>query len=285
MRQAILITAYHDYPQLKRLVEYFDDGFEVFIHLDKRSPELPEDMLSRAHVHVFRRYQVYWGSVNHLRAILLLMNEAQKHSDLQYFHLITGNDYPIPSLSELKQFCELHRNDNYLEYFKLPRSGWDGEDGLARINYYWPQRWLRPGECQKGYLLTAFLVKLQRKLGLCRRFDFFDGHLYGGGTYWSVSREAVEYALGFLQAHPRYLRRFRGTKIAEEICLPTLWANSDLPLTNNSMRYIEWGPEASPRVLTADDYEKVIHSGCLFCRKITTIHSEGLLNRIKSYHE
>ena len=36
MRQAILITAYRDLTQLKQLVEYFDDDFELYIHLDKK---------------------------------------------------------------------------------------------------------------------------------------------------------------------------------------------------------------------------------------------------------
>lgn len=285
MRQAVLITAYHDYPQLVRLVDYFDSDFEVFIHLDRRSSQLPDGMFSRPNVHIYRHYRVYWGSVNHLRAILLLMRQALGHGELEYFHLVTGNDYPIPPLSEFKSFCESHRHENYLEYFKLPRPGWDGDGGLDRVNYFWPQRWLRPGESQLGYRLTALAVKLQRKLGLRRRFDFFDGCFYGGGTYWSVSREAVEYALSFLQANPGYLRRFRGTKIAEEIGLPTLWANSGLPLTNNSLRYIEWGPGASPHVLTEHDYEKIVNSGCLFTRKMTSTHSMGLLNRIKAHHE
>lgn len=285
MRQAILITAYHDYPQLKRLVEYFDDGFEVFVHIDKRCRQIPDE-IQRPNVHLYQRYRIPWGSVNHLRAIVFLMCEAVSHADLEYFHLITGSDYPVPSLTELKTFCETHRHENYLEYFKLPRPGWDGDGGLDRVNFFWLQRWLRPGENQAGYRLTAFLVKLQRKLGLRRKFDFFDGHLYGGGTYWSVSREAVEFALRFLQANPRYLRRFRNTKIAEEICLPTLWANSKLPLTNNSLRFIEWGGwDASPTVLTEKDFEKIIHSGCIFARKMTSMHSEGLINRIKSYYE
>lgn len=283
MRQAILITAYNDFDQLRRLVAYFDDGFEVFVHIDKRCRQIPDDV-QRPNVHLYQRYRIPWGSVNHLRAIVFLMGEAAGHGDLEYFHLITGSDYPVPSLNDLKSFGEAHRHENYLEYFPLPRPGWDGDGGLDRVNYYWPQRWLRPGENQAGYRMTAFLVKLQRKLGLRRWFDFFDGRLYGGGTYWSVSREAVEYALGFLQAHPRYLRRFRNTKIAEEICLPTLWANSELPLTNHSLRYIEWGSEASPRVLDEQDFDRIVGSGCLFARKISSTLSKGLVDKIKHYH-
>lgn len=285
MRQAVLITAYHDYEQLERLADYFDSDFEVFVHLDRRSPRLPNDLASRTNFHVYRRYRVRWGSVNHLRAILLLMKSALECQDVVFFHLITGSDYPIPSLSEFKRFCESHRHENFLEFFKLPRPLWGGEDGLARVNYYWPQRWLQPAKSgSMGGRLTNLIVKLQRKLGMRRRFRFFNGNLFGGGTYWSVSREAVNYAITFLKDHPNYLRRFRGTKIAEEICLPTLWANSGLPLTNNPLRYIEWGTEASPPVLTEKSYDKIISSGCLFARKMDSTLSDTLIKQLQQHH-
>lgn len=284
MRQAILITAYHDYQQLRRLIDYFDSDFEIYIHLDRRSPQMPNDLLKRPCVHVFQHYRVFWGSMNHLRAILQLMDEALKHKDLEYFHLVTGNDYPIPSLSSFSSFCESHRNDNFLEFFKLPRSLWDSEGGLARVKYYWLQRWLQPNESNTvGRHFTNALVKIQRKLGMRRSFRYFDGNLFGGGTYWSLSREALDYAIAFLNANPGYLRRFRGTKIAEEICLPTIWANSTLPLTNNSLRYIEWGSGASPNVLTENDYKKIMCSGCLFARKIMSSQSDALIKKMQQY--
>lgn len=126
MRQAILITAYHDSAQLQRLISYFNSDFELYIHIDRHSHLHP---IVPPNVHVYRRYNTPWGSVNHLHAILLLMREAASRQDLKYFHLVTGSDYPIPPLPEFKSFCEAHRNENYLEYFPLPRAAWDEEGG------------------------------------------------------------------------------------------------------------------------------------------------------------
>ena len=283
MRQAILITAYHDFPQLQQLVDYFDSDFELFVHIDRRSP-LPDLHPHSARVHLYRRYRVPWGSVNHLRAILLLMHEAYRHTDLQYFHLVTGSDYPVLPLHAFKTFCETHRNETSLEHFPLPRASWDGEGGLERIRFRWLQPWLQPSmQGTLGYRLTINLVKLQRKLHLQRPFNHFGGHLSGGGTYWSMGREAVGYALDYLDAHSGYLRRFRMTKIAEEICLPTVWVNSTLPMTNRSLRYIDWGPEGfAPQVLTDSDFDRIVGSGALFARKMQSGLSDTLIERLKS---
>lgn len=286
MRQAILITAYRDSAQLQRLVDYFDSDFELFIHIDRQSHLHLDGQHISSNVHVYQCYPTPWGSVNHLHAILLLMHEAARRQDLEYFHLATGSDYPIPLLPDFKSFCEAHREENYLEHFPLPRTAWDGEGGLERINYYWLQPWLKPStRTSPGHWLTTTLVKLQRKSGLKRQFYYFDNHLYGGGTYWSISRQALNYAIEYLNTHPDYLRRFRLTKIAEEICLPSLWANSGLPFINNSLRYIDWSSDgSSPKVLDETDYDRVKSSGALFARKMQSGISDTLIKKLMEQH-
>ena len=278
MRQAILITAYRDMPQLERLIRYFDNDFEIFVHVDKKCREDYSGLKSFKNVHLFNQYKIAWGDANHLKAILLLMREAFEHEDLEYFHCITGSDYPILPLEELKNYCEEHRNENYLEFFPLPHDDWGVEGGLNRIKYYW----LSPSYRVKCGRVIEKSIKWQRRLGVNRSFGFFNGHIFGGGTYWSVSREAVQVALDYLDAHPEYLHRFRMTSIAEEICLPTLWVNSGLSLINNYMRYIDWGPDGgNPIVLTEKDYDKIKASGALFARKLESGKSDKLIEMLK----
>ena len=279
MRQAILITAYKDIRHLERLIRYFDSDFEAFIHIDKKCSEDFSSLVNQEHVHLYDRYNIAWGDVNHLKAILLLMREAYRHSDLEYFHLITGSDYPILPLADFKSFCENHKHDNFVEHFPLPHADWGKEGGMDRIRYYWVQPSYR---VKHGRFVYKF-IKLQRILGIDRGFKFFDGKLYGGGTYWSVSREAVGRALDYMDSHPRYLRRFRMTSIAEEICLPSLWAGIGMPMHNDYKRYIDWGPDGgNPQVLTEKDYDNIINSGALFARKMASGVSDKLITRL--YH-
>ena len=231
-------------------------------------------------VFLYRKYTVEWGDYRHLKAIVLLMEEALKNDEIEYFHLITGSDYPAVSLARLKAFCEEHRNDNYLEHFPLPHLAWGNVGGLNRIQYWW----LRPNISRtNGAWITRKLINLQRRLGIKRRFRYFEGKLYGGGTYWSLSRKAVGLALDYLGDHPDYLRRFRHTSIAEEICLPTIWCNSDIPLINDYKRYIDWGQDgANPQILSEKDYSKIISSGALFARKMESKISDKLIEQLKS---
>ncbi len=281
MRQGILITAYRDIPMLEKLVTYFDKDFELFIHVDKCCRENLAALEGKEHLHLFRAYAVEWGDYKHLLAIVMLMKEAYRHTDLEYFHLITGSDYPCLPLVAFKSFCEEHRNDNYLEHFPLPHVDWGSEGGLNRIQYWW---WRPNSTRTNGAWVTRKLVNLQRRLGIKRDFKFFGSKLYGGGTYWSLSREAVGVAVDYLTQHPDYLRRFCHTSIAEEICLPTLLINSNLPIINDYKRYIDWGPDgANPQVLTEEDYDNIIASGALFARKLESGTSDKLIEFIQKY--
>lgn len=278
MRQGILITAYRDIPMLEKIVAYFDEDFELFVHVDKRCRESLAALEGREHLHLYRTYAVEWGDYRHLLAIALLMKEAYQHTDLKYFHLVTGSDYPILPLAQFKSFCEEHRNDNYLEYFPLPHFDWGAEGGLNRIQYWW----LSPNMHRShGAWMTRKLINLQRRLGIKRSFDYFDGNLYGGGTYWSLSRKAVGIAVNYFNQHPDYIRRFRHTSIAEEICLPTLLANINLSLINDYKRYIDWGLDgANPQVLTEKDFDNIVASGALFARKMESGFSDKLITRL-----
>ena len=275
MRQGILITAYRDIPMLEKLVNYFDNDFEIFVHIDKRCKESISPIEGKDHLHIFNTYAVDWGDYKHLLAIVMLMKEAYRHTDLDYFHLITGSDFPTLPLAQFKTFCEEHRDDNYIEHFPLPHADWGAEGGLNRIQYWW----LRPNSTRThGAWITRKVVNLQRHMGIKRSFKYFGGNLYGGGTYWSVSRKAVGSALEYLNQHPDYLRRFRMTSIAEEICLPSLWAGIGMPMHNDYKRYIDWGHDgANPRVLTEKDYDKIITSGALFARKMECGASNNLI--------
>lgn len=278
MRQAILITAYKDSLQLKRLISYFDCDFEIFVHIDCKSKEDFSNLDKYANVHVIRKYKIDWGDNNHLKAILLLMRMAFSMEDLKYFHMITGCDYPCMPLDKFKQYCETHRHVNYVEHFNVPHHDWGQDGGMGRLDYYW----IRPSYRARGKWFARKFINLQRRLNWKRSFKFFNGRIYGGSTYWSVSREAIQVALKYLDENPAYLRRFRMTNIAEEFCLPTLWSNSELLLTNNYMRYINWGDDGyNPQVLNDADFNKITSDSCFFARKMESGVSDKLIDMIQ----
>ena len=67
--QAVIITAYKSKSQLINLIRFFKPNFKIYIHLDKKSDLDPSDF-KFPNVTVLIKYNIYWGSLNHLRAIL-----------------------------------------------------------------------------------------------------------------------------------------------------------------------------------------------------------------------
>lgn len=104
--QSILISAYRDQNYLKRLVKFFDNrDFRVFVHIDKKSKINPEEIKISKNVYVYKKFLINWGSLNHLRAILFLMQKAlKKEKEISYFHIISGADIPVKRLSEFSKF-------------------------------------------------------------------------------------------------------------------------------------------------------------------------------------
>ena len=105
MKHCVLITAYKDAKQMNRLIGRIPQEWGIFIHIDKKSPISCKDISDRA-IKIERR-PIYWGSFVHVEVFLDMMEMAmadKRHFD--YFHLITGQDYPAIDLREADTLIE-----------------------------------------------------------------------------------------------------------------------------------------------------------------------------------
>lgn len=286
--QAILITAYKNYHHLEEIIDFFHTNFSIYIHIDGKSPISAEEeirLTSKKNVKlVSRKYKVNWGGINHLKAILLLAEEAFKEKGNQYFHLITGHDYPIKSLSEFENFLATNGDKDFMEHFPLPYSAWpeDGMDRLSRYNLYD----LIDGRKGIGERLIKGFSKIQKKIGFKRKFYKGFPKQYGGSTYWSLKRETIQYIFDYMNEHPQYLKRFRYSFCSEEIFFQTILLNSPLKdkIVNNNMRFIIWEKRNDnfPANLDINDYENITKSDALFARKFEYPVSTDLFEKIKT---
>lgn len=286
--QAILITAYKNYDHLEDLVNFFDDNFNIYIHIDKKSSISKENLnklSSKKRVqYVSQQYKINWGGINHLKAILELAKEAVDNKDNKYFHLITGHDYPIKPIEEFSKFFDKNKGNNFMEYHTLPYSSWpeDGMDRLSRYNMYD----LLDGRTGLNERLIKGFSKLQKAIGFKRSFGKDFPPLFGGSTYWSLKRESLEYIFQYMNDHPKYLKRFNYSFCSEEIFFQTILLNSPMKETiiNNNMRFIIWEERNGnfPANLDFSDYENIKKSDALFARKFEYPVSQLLLNKIKA---
>ncbi|WP_242202504.1 beta-1,6-N-acetylglucosaminyltransferase [Aestuariivivens insulae] len=289
MMHAILITAYKNLDQLEQLVDFFEDSsFRVYIHLDKKGrydKAVLERIKAKRQVHMLvQKYRVNWGGVKHLKACLFLAQEALAIESLSYFHLITGQDLPIVSKADFLAFFSNQpegQKKDYIMYAPLPNPKWHYRGGVDRLKYYHFYDLL---DAKRHKRFIRKLVRLQKKIGLERSFSKMFPAMYGGSTYWSLTRESLSYVVNYTLQHPRFLKRFNYSFCAEEIYFQTLLCNSPLKhnMVDTNLRYIDWskGRGSTPVVLDMRDYDKLKQSSCLFARKFDDV-SRDLILKIK----
>jgi hypothetical protein len=285
MKQAILITAYKNIHHLKEIIDWFDDDFSFYIHIDKKSnlsdeeKRLLEEIKKAAFVS--RDFKTNWGGMNHLNSILLLLREASKNGRIEYFHLISGTDFPIKSCSVFKETMLKNKGKEFIEYFEMPAKVWEN-GGMDRILYYNLHDVINAKSSNRR-IISEF-VNLQKKINFKRNIADFP-KLYGGSTWWSLSAASCQYVLEFIEKNPSFLNRFKYTFCAEEIFFQTIILNSPLKenVVNDNQRYILWENRNGniPANLDETDIEAIEKSEKLFARRFEYPASEKLVAEIK----
>ena len=271
MRLAYVISAYKNLDQLARLVRRLHtDETNVVVHVDKKTDDQAYSMLVTAlgdlpSVHLLERHTCHWGGFGHVRATLKGIRELkQRDVDFDYLILLTGQDYPIKSNAFIDRFFHKHRGRSFMLYDSLPTEWWSPRGGLGRIEY----RHLR---------FYGHHVRLPLKRPFPKGLK-----PYGGGAYWCLSREAVEYVSRFTSERADVVAFFKHVDVPDEIFFQTVLINSEMreSVVNDHLRYIDWTRGVRPAVLEVRDFERLRESPKLFARKFDVHHDEEILDLI-----
>lgn len=288
MKQAILITVYKNYHHLEEIIKFFDDDFELYIHIDKKS-EISKDELTHIKNYnqvklLSQKYKVNWGGFNHLKSILYLTEMALKNPKNYYFHLISGHDFPIKKLSEFKEYFAKNSSSEFINYFDIPKQGWANNGGLDRIEYYNFYD-VFDAKVSKQNGLIRRLVSIQKSMNFKRPISIKMPKLYGGSTWWSLSRLCLEYVIKYTNKNKFVLNRFKHTLCSEEFYFQTIIMNSTFAknVNNNSLRYIDWVVRNgnNPAILDETDYENILKTDAFFARKFEYPLASGIMDKIK----
>lgn len=284
-KQAILITAYRDEPQLMRLIRQFGDAdhFRVFVHIDKKSKEISEahlEAMGLANLELVRKYRICWGSINHLFAVLDLIRMALAHQDVGYLHIASGCDMAIRTPG---WFVEKFA-DSDVSYSDLNYGG-----GNLGGHYDWCARWWLPSTCEFRYRnrLNRLLVKVQRflhikrmQLGELSIDELSDGLIWG-----SYPRVVCEQFLSFEKAHPKFLRALNTVHVPEEKFISTQVYNGKVRRhPSGYCRFSVWGVpgRGGPAILDERDYDAMFKGDYFFARKIDSEKSAKLIEMIEA---
>lgn len=287
MQQAILVTAYKNIAHLKEIIDFFDDDFLFYIHIDKKTKLGKADTLllseNKKVVFLSRKFSINWGGFNHLQSILLLASEAIKNKETKYFHLISGHDFPVKGGEYIKFFISGNYGRQFMEHFELPTENWPhgGMDRIEKYNLYD----LFNARSRMGKRMIYALLDVQWQFRIKRKLPGQFSRLYGGSTWWTLSADCLNHVFNFLNQNPDFVNRFKYTFCSEEIFFQTIILNSPFRenVVNNNLRHIVWQERNGnyPANLDESDYEDLSASDCLFARKFEYPVSQKLFLKIK----
>jgi hypothetical protein len=271
VRLAYIISAYHRLSQVTRLVRRLQtDGASFFVHVDRKTSDgefraLVDSVRDLPMVHFLERHTCHWGGFGHVRASLKGIDALlSSGTPFDYAILLTGQDYPIKPSHHIARFFETQHPRSFMAVSSLPSASWTPRGGLGRIEY-------------------AHLRFHGRHARLPFRRTFPEGLLpYGGGAYWSLSRDCIEYLSTFVVERPDVVRFFRHVDIPDEIFFHTILMSSPLrdTIVDDNLRYIDWTRGRRPAILETRDLDALRASRKLYARKFDVEQDANVLDLI-----
>ena len=275
MKHCVIMTAYHDLPMINRVISKIPYDWDIYIHVDAKSEIKVCDIDPRAEVYKIKK--IYWGAWEHIWVFCFLLKEASFKNNYDYYHLITGQDYFASNPGNFDQILGDNK-DNYVGVFSIPNKNWGWEGGEKIFKYKTISSF---ADIRKPFpkFLNKLLFLIQKFLGLTKQLPSLE--LYGGSVYSSLHREFVEWMLKDKSAHD-LLNSLRHTTCAEEVYIPTLIMNSPYrsKCINRNLRYDDWSVHPAPKFLHTNDFDRIVNSNSLFCRKVDSTKSQDLLDRL-----
>jgi hypothetical protein len=271
LRYAYIISAYKNLEQVTRLVRRLhSDRASFLVHVDRKTDNreyqaLVESLRGFPSVGFLARHACHWGGFGHVRATLKAIDELIRRGiPFDYVILLTGQDYPIKRNEHIERFFETQVPNSFMGFASLPSDSWSPRGGLDRI-----ESW--------------HLRLYGHHLGLPIRRRFPTGlRPYGGGAYWCLWRDCIEYVANFVAQRPDVVSFFRHVDIPDEIFFQTILLNSKLcdTIVNDNLRYIDWTRGSRPAILEVRDLEALRASPKLFARKFDVNKDEMVLDLI-----
>jgi hypothetical protein len=262
MRFACLIVT-HTSPELTaRTIKKLDNGkFDFYIHLDKKVElSTHAELIAMPNVtFVQDRLDAKWAGYSVVDASFKCIREiVASGKEYGFIIMLSGQDYPVKSADDISSFLEKKAGKQLLKHWVFETEWAEGYTRIYRYHF--------TDKTFKGRYLVQRLVNL-----IVKRRPPIDLRFYGtSSAYWTISPDCAKYVMDFVKSRPRFERFLKYTWGGDEFIFHTIIMNSPyaLQVENNDYRYIDWSAGGShPKLLTTEDYEKIVATDDLFARK------------------
>lgn len=95
---------------------------DIFVHIDKKADK--SLLIQHITPHSSRLFilnksiDVHWGGYSLIEVEMLLFRTAMEYGRYDYFHLMSGQDLPIKSISKINAFFEANKGKEFISFFK-----------------------------------------------------------------------------------------------------------------------------------------------------------------------
>lgn len=259
----------------------------IAIHHDFNQAPFNNELLINESIQVVKEYvRTYWSHTNNIKAIMdtfKLLYEA----NCDWYITLSANCYPIKPASYIQNFLSDTNYDGFvnmhsiwtdkLEYFKYFRKAFSTKY-MFRVPYLnrdlgLKYRSFRISRAPEDVLFTETFIP------------------YHGSDWFIINKKSMKYLLDNEKTINSMVAFFKKINSGPDlnVCPPevifqSILGNSDLHLSNNYYRFIDWinSTNFHPNTLTLKHWKYIQNSDALFARKFDSQQSRELIDLINN---
>lgn len=311
MKNAILVIAHKNKNQLLKLIKTLEDEeLDIFIHLDKKwkltLKDIEELKYSSPYVNIInKRISGYLDTWNLCQITIELAKVAiQKNPNYNYFLLLSGQDYPIKSINEIKKYLKKEYPKPIIDCTPMTKNNWiySGFKWIRIHSYYrFVERITKNKICRKALLLPIYLIQIFITIVMkspYKRLKKINCEIYGGSAWWILPKEIIVNCIKEVENNSKIVKAFKLKNTPEETFFQTMAMKSKYrnlidinepdAVLQNCMTYAyffdeEHAPTGHPYVLKKNNFEMLKQRKELFARKFDIEVDKEILDLIDQY--
>lgn len=282
-RHAFLIITHDNFQVLKKLLDSLSHPrIDIYLHFDAKVKELPDINPAQQNLYVLHnRIDTRWGDFSQIETEYALMESALAHGGYSFYHIISGAHFPLMPIEQILSFFDGKEGMTVFHGF-CTATPYQENLKLRTYNLLTRHLGFGPKRVQQiCQIINRAGHKVQSLLHITRN----KGVTFYKASNWASFSEEATRTLIDRKASVKHL--FSHSFCGDEFFAPTILMDSPLRDTLiNEEKYlkIEMG-EANPRILTSDDYDLLIHCGCMFARKFNDANIDLIDRILLSYQD
>ncbi len=286
-----LIAAHTDAENLKRLINALGDNCDFYIHIDAKSDiqEFKQIVSSEKAFFIEDRTIVSWAGISQVDATLKLIKAALDTGN-KYSHLIllSGSDYPIKKPEYINSFFNQQPEKEFIRFIDMRESP---QHYMKQIKHKWFKEPLYHTSFKSLQLFDKVIRRTANFLQLNNNWDENAIIPYYGSNWWALTPSCCEFILEYINKNKDYHLINKYTFAPDEHFFHTLIGNSVYKEKSDGLQAFEGRgtyrlanfhlihPSLS-KWYDLTDWDEIVSSDKLFVRKVNSLKSKDLLDKI-----